>query len=76
MHGEKTESGCGHDIREGWINLDISPIEGVDVVHDINKLPLPSENGSMDYILCQDVLNTSNTYRQPEELHRILKWYC
>lgn len=65
--------GCGHDIREGWINLDISPIEGVDVVHDINNLPLPFDNESMDYILCQDIFEHIEYIPLLEELHRILK---
>lgn len=65
--------GCGHDIREGWINLDISPVEGVDVVHDIKDLPLPFADNSMDYILCQDVLEHIEYLPLLEDIYRMLK---
>lgn len=39
----KLNLGCGNDIREGWVNLDINKKEGVNVVHDLNEVPLPFE---------------------------------
>ena len=38
---EKLNLGCGNDIRADYLNLDLSAIEGIDVVHDLNMLPLP-----------------------------------
>ncbi|MFX0036490.1 MAG: methyltransferase domain-containing protein [Candidatus Hermodarchaeota archaeon] len=69
----KLNVGCGNDIREGWINLDIIKSEGVDVVHDLNKIPLPFEDNSFDYILCKDVLEHVNYVTLMNELHRTLK---
>ena len=38
---KKLNLGCGTDIKKGYINLDVAKLDGVDVVHDINRLPLP-----------------------------------
>lgn len=65
--------GCGRDIREGWINLDSARLPGVDVVHDIEKLPLPFGNGEFDEILCNDVLEHVEYILVLKDLHRILK---
>lgn len=70
---QKLNLGCGNDIRDGWVNLDISPIKGVDVVHDVKQLPLPFEDNSFDYILCQDVLEHIEYIPLLKDLHRILK---
>jgi SAM-dependent methyltransferase len=65
--------GCGTDVRKGWINLDIAPLEGVDVVHDINTLPLPFAAEEFDYILCKDILEHFEYVPLLRELHRILR---
>jgi len=65
--------GCGTDIRGGWVNLDVAPLKGVDVVHDLNMLPLPFENDEFDYILCKDILEHFEYLPLLRELHRILK---
>jgi SAM-dependent methyltransferase len=65
--------GCGTDIREGWVNLDIAPLKGVDVVHDINKLPLPFGNEEFAQILCKDILEHLEYVPLLRELHRILE---
>jgi len=69
----KLNLGCGHDCREGWVNLDIKERDGVDVVHDLNKVPLPFENEEFDYVLCQDILEHVNVIPLINEIHRILK---
>ncbi|AYQ30773.1 methyltransferase domain-containing protein [Runella sp. SP2] len=70
---KKLNVGCGTDIRPGWINMDIAQLDGVDVIHDINLLPLPFENESIDEILCQDILEHIEYPPVLKELHRILK---
>ena len=42
---KKLNLGCGNDIRQGYINLDVAELDGVDVVWDVNKLPLPFGKG-------------------------------
>lgn len=73
MTPKKLNLGCGTDIREGWVNLDSAQIPGVNVVHDIEKLPLPFSSGEFDEILAQDVLEHVEYIPVLKDLHRILK---
>ncbi|MDP3771770.1 MAG: class I SAM-dependent methyltransferase [bacterium] len=73
MDGKRLNVGCGTDIKKGWVNLDSATVHGVDVVHDIEQLPLPFPDGSFDEILAQDVLEHIDYPRVLKDLHRILK---
>src|SRR5207244_6816950 len=35
----KLHLGCGHIIKEGWVNHDLAHLPGVDVVHDLRTFP-------------------------------------
>jgi ubiquinone/menaquinone biosynthesis C-methylase UbiE len=70
---KKLNLGCGTDIKPGWINLDAAALPGVDVVHDIARLPLPFPDETMDKILCQDILEHTDYVPILRDLHRILK---
>jgi SAM-dependent methyltransferase len=64
--------GCGHDIRSGWVNLDVAALAGVDVVHDLDRTPWPFADASFDTIIMINVLeHLPDTVRIMEELHRI-----
>ncbi|HCD53350.1 MAG TPA: hypothetical protein DEQ34_12945, partial [Balneolaceae bacterium] len=69
----KLNLGCGNDIREGWVNLDIAPLPGVDVVHNLEELPLPFEDEEFDHIRAQDILEHLEYIPLLKEIHRILK---
>jgi ubiquinone/menaquinone biosynthesis C-methylase UbiE len=65
--------GCGHDTRAGWVNLDIAPLPGVDVVHDLERFPWPFEDGAFDFIECIDILEHLRELPDAmREIHRIL----
>jgi len=34
---KKLNLGCGNDIRQGYINLDVAKLDGVDVVWDYER---------------------------------------
>ncbi len=70
---KKLNLGCGVDIKHEWINLDSADIPGVDVVHNIEKLPLPFAGEEFDEILAQDVLEHVEYIPVLHDLHRILK---
>lgn len=70
---QKLNIGCGTDIRKGWVNLDSAPLPGVDIIYDIEMLPLPFKNEVFDEILCQDVLEHVEYIPLLQDLHRILK---
>lgn len=71
-HLRKLNIGCGSNIREGWVNLDITNQPGVDVVHDIENLPLPFADDSFDEILCQDILEHVEYLPVIKDIYRIL----
>lgn len=48
--------GCGNHKVKGSIGLDIVKIEGVDIVHDLNKTPYPFKKDSFDIIHANQVL--------------------
>ncbi len=66
--------GCGKDIRTGYINLDLKKLPGVDVVHNLNKIPYPFKDNYFDEIICYNVLeHMDNFLAVVEELYRISK---
>ena len=69
---EKLHIGCGHQVFEGWINLDIAPLPDVDIVHDLTQFPWPFEDGQFNEIYMKDVLeHLPDTIRTLEEIYRI-----
>lgn len=72
MLTKKLNLGSGKDIKPGWVNLDIFALPGVDVVHNIEQLPLPFQDGEFDEILCTDVLEHVEYVPILRDLHRIM----
>jgi SAM-dependent methyltransferase len=52
----KLNLGCGHKLREGWVNVDRVERDGVDVVHDLNDIPWPFDDDSADEIAAISVV--------------------
>lgn len=85
MQARRLNLGCGTDIRpaaEGWVNMDVAALPGVDVVHDLERLPWPFKDGEFDHVLASHVLEHV-PHRVPgvrgdallavlEEVHRVL----
>jgi hypothetical protein len=51
----KLNLGCGAELRDGFVNIDIRSLDGVDRVLDLRE-PLPYEKGSIDAIWAKDIL--------------------
>lgn len=67
--------GCGAATARGWINSDLRPHAGVDMVGDI-LVGLPIDDDSIDYISSQHALPELGIYEQApalRELRRVLK---
>ena len=68
----KLHLGCGTVILKDWVNLDCVKLPGVDIVHDLNVLPLPFEAESVDEILCNDVFEHVAYIPLLKDCHRLL----
>ncbi len=52
---KKLHLGCGTKILDGFLNIDIRPLPGVDIISTIDHLPMFEDN-SIDLIYCCHVL--------------------
>ncbi len=72
MEKRRLNVGCGTNIRRGWVNLDFAKLPGVDIAHDIEKLPMPFSDNEFAEILCQDVLEHVEYVPVLKDLYRVL----
>lgn len=65
---------CGDKKKEGAIGIDIAPLPGVDIIHDLNIFPWPFENSSFDKVLMYNSIeHLDDTIAVMREAYRILK---
>lgn len=58
----------------GALNVDISPVCGPDLVHDLRVFPWPFEKDTFSHVYCYDILeHLPDTIATMEELHRVCK---
>jgi len=70
----KLNLGAGKlDVRKGYVNLDMIAYPNIDVVWDLNKLPLPFNDNQFEEILAYSILEHVNYVPLMDELYRILK---
>lgn len=58
--GINLDVGCGENKQEGCVGLDIRPIPGVDIVHDLESVPYPLENEVCNSIIASHVVEHIN----------------
>ncbi|MBI2135168.1 methyltransferase domain-containing protein [Candidatus Woesearchaeota archaeon] len=74
MELKKLNLGCGKDIKKGYINLDQSKLEGVDVAYDLNKFPWPFPKNYFDEIYARDAIeHLKDIFKVMREINRISK---
>lgn len=70
----KLNLGAGKlDVREGYVNLDMTAYPNIDVVWDLNKLPLPFEDNQFEEILAYSILEHVDYVPLMDEIYRILQ---
>lgn len=68
----KLHLGCGRDQREGWHNVDMFEVEGVDEVHDLDDHPWPWEDDAASEVFLKSVLeHLKEPIKALRELHRV-----
>jgi len=73
----KLNLGSGEVKIEGYFNVDFIKSKGVDLVHDLNKLPLPFKEDTFEEILVLNILeHVSNPWSLMCEIKRIGKPGC
>lgn len=69
----KLNIGCGKDLKEGYVNLDVVNYGG-NQIHDLNKFPYPFEENTFDEIYASHILeHLDNFHNSVTELYRIAK---
>jgi ubiquinone/menaquinone biosynthesis C-methylase UbiE len=53
---QKLNIGCGLDKRTGYINADISPNVGADIIFDITDC-IPFRDNTFDEVICNNILD-------------------
>ena len=70
----KLNLGCGKDIKKDYLNVDFEKFEGVDKIFNLNKIPYPFKNNSIEEILMYNILeHLDDPYGIMKELYRIVK---
>jgi SAM-dependent methyltransferase len=71
---KKLNLGCGQFRKEGYINLDISPLSKADIIHNLEIFPYPFDEDTFDLIEADHLLeHLTNPFGVMSELHRIAK---
>jgi hypothetical protein len=78
--GLRLNLGCGRSPLPGWVNVDISPLPGIDVVADLDACrtqPLPFSDDTATEMRMSHVLeHIGDTLALMQELHRVAASGC
>lgn len=73
----KLNVGCGSEILKNYVNLDLVPLAGVDIVHNLTEFPWPFEDNQFEEIRIINVLeHLPDTIKTIEEVWRIARPGC
>lgn len=66
--------GCGNDIKEGYTNLDCIPLQGVNVIHNLESFPWPFLDNTFSEVYAHQTLeHLSDKIKVMDEIWRISK---
>lgn len=77
FRSKKLHVGCGRNILQGWINLDLVALPGVDIVADLDdckntQLTL-SRDSIEEFFVSHVIEHINNPLEMMQELHRVAK---
>lgn len=58
--GIKLDIGCGENKQDGFIGMDVRPLKGVDIVHNLEKFPYPLPDESVSLVTASHLLEHIN----------------
>lgn len=61
--GIKLELGCGANKNDGFVGIDVLPLKGVDIVHDLEKFPWPLPDNSASFVMSAHLVEHINPAR-------------
>jgi SAM-dependent methyltransferase len=71
---KKLNLGCGSFPKDGFVNVDWKTGPGIDVVHDLSKIPYPFADEQFELIEADHVIeHLPAVFSVMAEIHRILK---
>ncbi len=71
---KKLNLGCGQNILKDYVNLDAMKLDGVDVIHDLEKFPWPFKDNTFDEVYTSHTLeHLTDLVKVMTELRRICK---
>ncbi|MFH0954259.1 MAG: methyltransferase domain-containing protein [Verrucomicrobiota bacterium] len=74
VSSKRLHVGCGTDIREGYVNVDVVKLPGVDVVCDLNRLPWPFESDTFVEVVAHHFLeHTEDVVAVLNEMWRVCR---
>jgi SAM-dependent methyltransferase len=71
---KKLNLGSGAFLKEGYVNLDVTPKWGADVIHDLREFPYPFPDDEFDLVEADHCLeHVPEPFPVMRELHRITR---
>jgi SAM-dependent methyltransferase len=61
--GIRLDIGCGSAKNEGFIGMDIRPLDDVDIVHDVESYPWPLPDNSVVLATCSHLVEHINPHK-------------
>jgi hypothetical protein len=55
--------GCGANRQDGWVGMDIRPLPGVDIVHDVESFPWPLPDGCVKTAMASHLVEHLNPHK-------------
>jgi SAM-dependent methyltransferase len=66
--------GSGAFYKDGYVNVDLSPTVGADVVHDLGEFPYPFSDGEFDLVEADHCLeHLPDPFSAMREIHRVTR---